>query len=183
MSTWYILVFYVQQAILSILSPLKRIRLQEEIKKAWHEECSRFCWEIWCWGKNLTSKQKKWEQKRITSLKRTTKEKKTTPFFSKPGRVQYKIKYRRALHRMSLETFQMAQRIIRKGLFTWSGGPRSSGVGFFCFHALWDTKQKKLTPTRPGFPTPCKQGLSFNPITKSLGKFERRFKWLNCANI
>ena len=33
-----------------------------------------------------------------------------------------------------------------KGLFTWSGGPRSSGVGFFCFHALGDTKQKK--PTR-----------------------------------
>ena len=33
-----------------------------------------------------------------------------------------------------------------KGLFTWSGGPRSSGVGFFCFHALEDTKQKKLTP-------------------------------------
>ena len=25
--------------------------------------------------------------------------------------------------------------------------------------------------------------ISFNPITKSLGKFERRFKWLNCANI
>ena len=33
-----------------------------------------------------------------------------------------------------------------KGLFTWSGGPRSSGVSFFCFHALGDTKQKKLTP-------------------------------------
>ena len=32
-----------------------------------------------------------------------------------------------------------------KGLFTWSGGPRSSGVSFFCFHALGDTKQKKLT--------------------------------------
>ena len=32
-----------------------------------------------------------------------------------------------------------------KGLFTWSGGPRSSGVGFFCFHALGDTKQKKPT--------------------------------------
>ena len=32
-----------------------------------------------------------------------------------------------------------------KGLFTWSGGPRSSGVGFFCFHALRDTKQKKRT--------------------------------------
>ena len=35
---------------------------------------------------------------------------------------------------------------LPKGLFTWSGGPRSSGVGFFCFHALGDTKQKKLTP-------------------------------------
>ena len=33
-----------------------------------------------------------------------------------------------------------------KGLFTWSGGPRSSGVGFFCFQVLGDTKQKK--PTR-----------------------------------
>ena len=35
---------------------------------------------------------------------------------------------------------------ISETLFTWSGGPRSSGVGFFCFHALEDTKQKKLTP-------------------------------------
>ena len=74
----------------AIFSPLKRIGLHEEIGKAWHEECSRFCWKVWCWGKNLASKQKQWEQKRITSLKRTTKEKKTTPFFSKPGRVQYK---------------------------------------------------------------------------------------------
>ena len=51
---------------------------------------------------------------------------------------------------------------LSKGLFTWSGGPRSSGVGFFCFHALEDTKQKKLTPLdhRPGSPTPCKQGLN-----------------------
>ena len=30
--------------------------------------------------------------------------------------------------------------------------------GFFCFHALEDTKQKKLTPLDRG-PTPCKQGL------------------------
>ena len=83
-------------------------------RKAWHEECSRFCWKIWCSRKNLTSKQKQRERKRITSLKQTTKEKKTTTFFSKRGRVQYKIKYRRAVHRMSLETFQMAQRIILK---------------------------------------------------------------------
>ena len=39
-----------------------------------------------------------------------------------------------------------------KGLFTWSGGPRSSGVGFFCFHALEDTKQKKPTPVDQGPP-------------------------------
>ena len=39
-----------------------------------------------------------------------------------------------------------------KGLFTWSGGPRSSGVGFFCFHALGDTKQKKPTPLNCGPP-------------------------------
>ena len=39
-----------------------------------------------------------------------------------------------------------------KGLFTWNGGPRSSGVSFFCFHALGDTKQKKLTPLDRGPP-------------------------------
>ena len=39
-----------------------------------------------------------------------------------------------------------------QGLFTWSGGPRSSGVGFFCFHALEDTKQKKPTPLDRGPP-------------------------------
>ena len=38
------------------------------------------------------------------------------------------------------------------GLFTWSGGSRSSGVGFFCFHALGDTKQKKPTPLDRGPP-------------------------------
>ena len=45
-----------------------------------------------------------------------TKEKKTTLFLSKPGRVYNKVntKYRRAVHRMSLKTFQAAQRIILK---------------------------------------------------------------------
>ena len=32
------------------------------------------------------------------------------------------------------------------------GGPRSSVVSFFCFHALGDTKQKKLTPLDRGPP-------------------------------
>ena len=53
-------------------------------------------------GKKSNQKtKKKCQQKRITSLKRTTMEKKQTPFFSKPGRVQYKkneLKYRRAVH-------------------------------------------------------------------------------------
>ena len=39
-----------------------------------------------------------------------------------------------------------------KGLFTWSRGPRSSGVGFFCFHGLGDTNQKKPTPLNRGPP-------------------------------
>ena len=38
------------------------------------------------------------------------------------------------------------------GLFTWSGGPRPGGVGFFCFHALDITKQKKPTPLDRGSP-------------------------------
>ena len=42
--------------------------------------------------------------------------------------------------------------VVTKGLFTWSGGLRSSGVGFFCFHALGDTKQKKPTPLDRGLP-------------------------------
>ena len=45
-------------------------------------------------------------------------------------------------------------KVATRGLFTWSGGPRSSGVGFFCFHALEDTKQKKLTPLDRGPPLP-----------------------------
>ena len=43
-------------------------------------------------------------------------------------------------------------KIVSKGLFTWSGGPRSSGVGFFCFHALGHTKQKTPTPLNRGPP-------------------------------
>ena len=39
---------------------------------------------------------------------------------------------------------------VTQGLFTWSGGPRSSGVCFFCFHALGNTKQKKPTPLNRG---------------------------------
>ena len=47
-----------------------------------------------------------------------------------------------------------------KTLFTWSGGPRFSGVGFFCFVSPRAWKQKKPTPLDRGYPTPCKQALS-----------------------
>ena len=42
----------------------------------------------------------------------------------------------------------IVNQVSPKTLFTWSGGPRSSGVGFFCFHAPL------------GSPSPCKQALS-----------------------
>ena len=39
-----------------------------------------------------------------------------------------------------------------KTLFTWSGGPRSSGVSFFCFVSSRAWKQKKPTPLNRGPP-------------------------------
>ena len=39
-----------------------------------------------------------------------------------------------------------------KTLFTWSGGPPSSGVGFFCFVSPRAWKQKKPTPLDRGPP-------------------------------
>ena len=39
-----------------------------------------------------------------------------------------------------------------KTLFTWSGGPRSGGVGFFCFVSPRAWKQKKPTPLDRGPP-------------------------------
>ena len=54
--------------------------------------------------------------------------------------------------RKSVEGAVQRSLIQSMGLFTWSEGPRSSGVGFFCFHALGDTKQKKLTPLDRGPP-------------------------------
>ena len=63
-----------------------------------------------------------------------------------------KVQSRRKLSDLSSNSFIklnamhiMAKEEMCKGLFTWSGGPQSSGVGFFCFHALGDTKQKKPT--------------------------------------
>ena len=46
-----------------------------------------------------------------------------------------------------------------KTLFTWSGGPRSSGVGFSCFMSP-RAKQKKLTPLDRGSPLHVNRPLS-----------------------
>ena len=60
-----------------------------------------------------------------------------------------------------------------KGLFTWSGGPRSSGVGFFCFHALADTKQKKPTPLDRGPPLHVNRVLGYRSLILSgIDKFK-----------
>ena len=53
----------------------------------------------------------------------------------------------------------LVKRLVSKTLFTWSGGPRSSGVSFFCFVSSRAWKQKKPTPLDRGPPTPCKQAL------------------------
>ena len=63
-----------------------------------------------------------WALIRINTVKKNykpkanDKAKKTTLFFSKPGRVcnKVKTKYRRAVHRMSSKTFQAPQRILLK---------------------------------------------------------------------
>ena len=86
-------------------------------------------------GIKSTQQTKNMRTKTNYKPKANDKGKENNAIFSKPGRVQYKnneLKLNTDVpySRMSLETFQMAQRII----------------------------------------------LSFNPVTKSLGKFERRFK-------
>ena len=54
-----------------------------------------------------------------------------------------------------------------KGVFIWSGRPRSSGVGFFCFHALGDTKQKKPTPLDRGPPLHVNRALFESSLSNS----------------
>ena len=54
---------------------------------------------------------------------------------------------------------------VTKTLFTWSGGPRSSGVSFFCFVSPRAWKQKKATPLDRGPP------LHVNRPLRSFWKF------------
>ena len=47
-------------------------------------------------------------------------------------------------------------------------GPRSSGVAFFCFHALGDKKQKKPTPLNRGPPLHVNRVLSVSALDDRL---------------
>ena len=70
-----------------------------------------------------------------------------------------------------------------KTLFTWSGGPRSSGVGFFCFHALGDTKQRKPTPLDRGPPLHANRVLKFPwPVYPSTARSPLSWKVCIVAN-
>ena len=46
-----------------------------------------------------------------------------------------------------------------QGLFTWRGGPPVQWGWFLLFSRSEGHKTKETYPTRPGSPTPCKQGL------------------------
>ena len=62
------------------------------------------------------------------------------------GQIKKDIRQRDYFFKKARKSSRDEDWLAYKTLFTWSGGPRSSGVGFFCFHALGDTKQKKPTP-------------------------------------
>ena len=73
---------------------------------------------------------------------------------------------------------------VLKTLFTWSGGPRSSRVGFFCFVSPRAWKQKKPTPLDRGPPLHVNRPLDFKILISDLklnSKFENRFqRWDIC---
>ena len=63
-------------------------------------------------GKNLTSKWKNKKKKELQAQNERQRKRKQRYFFRNLAEV--KTKYQRAVHRMSLKTFQAAQRIILK---------------------------------------------------------------------
>ena len=65
----------------AIFSPLKGIRLHEEIRKARHEEFSRFCWKTWCWEKKSNQQTKKMRIKANYKPKANDKGKENKGFF------------------------------------------------------------------------------------------------------
>ena len=66
------------------------------------------------------------------------------------------------------------QNMQTKTLFTWSGGPRSSGVSFFCFVFPRAWKQKKPTPLDRGPPLHVNRPLKGLLQSKKLNKYFER---------
>ena len=151
------------------------------IKKREYLEYSRFCWKIWCWGNNLTSKRKK-GTKRNYKPKANDKGKENNAVSWNLAEFN-KIPACRAAHvlhvhhvflyiflplpheyggKMPNFTFYGGRKqATTKTLFTWSGGPRSGGVSFFCFVSPRAWKQKKLTPLDRGPPLHVNRPLIF----------------------
>ena len=61
--------------------------------------------------------------------------------------------------------------VLIKTLFTWSGGPRSSGISFFCFVSPGAWKQKKLTPLDRGPPLHVNRPYKRCSILSPIGGF------------
>ena len=59
-----------------------------------------------------------------------------------------------------LATFLAMFSASSQGLFTWSGGTPVQWGRFLLFCVPQSVKTKETNPTRPGFPTPCKQALT-----------------------
>ena len=57
-------------------------------------------------------------------------------FFFNRRKLSKKKKRRKRRLRFQFKFMRLIHSANSKTLFTWSGGPRSSGVGFFCFVSL-----------------------------------------------
>ena len=77
--------FYVQQA---IFSPLKKDQITRGDKESLARRMQSLLLENLVLGKKSYQRTKTMRTKTNNKPKRTTKEEKTTPVFSKPGRVQ-----------------------------------------------------------------------------------------------
>ena len=70
----------------------------------------------------------------------------------KPYSLWFQCQHRAIHYRVSKTIESWINAAYFKTLFTWSGGPRSSGVSFFCFVSPRACKQKKPTPLERGLP-------------------------------
>ena len=70
-----------------------------------------------------------------------------------------------------------------KTLFTWSGGPRFSGVGFFCFVSPRAWKQKKPTPLAWGPPLHVNRPYEWRQLNMLYGAQHRYIDFVQFLNF